>query len=346
MADFSEPRKVLTSDDVLPPVEPPSAGFIVQLFVVPAIIVVIIVMLWMAFHWLDQMGSEPRVYLQQIEQDNANSWFAANKLAEELRTNESLKDDRAVARQLATMLEAQITAAHMDDDKIRLRIFLCKALGEFHVSDGLPALLKAATTQRQPVEDDVRRSAIEAVALLIGNAPQSLARQQLTVEALPTLLAASRDDSPRVREPAAFALGAIGGQQPIARLVEMLGDTHANTRYNAATGLARHGNSACVKVLAEMLDVAELQLDAGEAEGLNQVEVGQARDFKRALIGINGMRAIAQLRKADPQADMTALRTAVQGLLDSKLEGQFTDVSYAMELRAHAGELKKQMTSN
>ena len=38
-------------DDSLPPVEPPSAAFLVQLFLVPGIIVAIIVCVWLAFHW-------------------------------------------------------------------------------------------------------------------------------------------------------------------------------------------------------------------------------------------------------------------------------------------------------
>ena len=42
----------LTTDDgesALPPVEPPSAGFIVQLFVVPALIVLAVVGVWALF---------------------------------------------------------------------------------------------------------------------------------------------------------------------------------------------------------------------------------------------------------------------------------------------------------
>ena len=35
-------------EDLLPPVEPPSAGFLIQLFVVPALIVILIVAAWLA----------------------------------------------------------------------------------------------------------------------------------------------------------------------------------------------------------------------------------------------------------------------------------------------------------
>src|SRR5690242_6222897 len=39
-------------EELLPPVEQPSARFIVQLFVVPALIVVLIVGVWLSFNWL------------------------------------------------------------------------------------------------------------------------------------------------------------------------------------------------------------------------------------------------------------------------------------------------------
>ena len=50
-------------DDALPPVEPPSAGFILQLFVVPGVIVVVVIMIWLMFNWLAHMGTDPRSYV-------------------------------------------------------------------------------------------------------------------------------------------------------------------------------------------------------------------------------------------------------------------------------------------
>ena len=37
----ADPENTISPDDQLPPVEPPSAGFVVQLFVIPALIVLI-----------------------------------------------------------------------------------------------------------------------------------------------------------------------------------------------------------------------------------------------------------------------------------------------------------------
>ena len=43
MADLPQRPAPISPNDALPPVEPPSAGFIVQLFVIPAVIVAIII---------------------------------------------------------------------------------------------------------------------------------------------------------------------------------------------------------------------------------------------------------------------------------------------------------------
>ena len=42
MSNHTPPSRGLSPDDALPPVEPPSAGFILQLFIVPGVIVVVV----------------------------------------------------------------------------------------------------------------------------------------------------------------------------------------------------------------------------------------------------------------------------------------------------------------
>ncbi len=63
MSQFSHSSEPVVPGDVLPPVEPPSAGFILQLFVVPGIIVAIIVMVWLLFNWVARTGNDPREYV-------------------------------------------------------------------------------------------------------------------------------------------------------------------------------------------------------------------------------------------------------------------------------------------
>ena len=49
-------------------------------------------------------------------------------------------------------------------------MFLCRALGEFHVGDGLAGVDRSGRdTQRREEDIDVRRSALEAIALLVSH---------------------------------------------------------------------------------------------------------------------------------------------------------------------------------
>ena len=50
----------------LPPVKAPSAGFLVQLFLIPMIIVSIIVMVWVLFSWIAHMGTDPRDLVRDL----------------------------------------------------------------------------------------------------------------------------------------------------------------------------------------------------------------------------------------------------------------------------------------
>src|SRR6187200_1181568 len=56
----------------LPPVEPPSAGFIVQLFLVPAIIVAAVIGLYLLFGKLAAGDTDWRQLVSDIKSDNPN----------------------------------------------------------------------------------------------------------------------------------------------------------------------------------------------------------------------------------------------------------------------------------
>ena len=74
------------------------------------------------------------------------------------------------------------------------------------------------------------------------------------------------DEDPLIRMQTAFALGKIGTPGAIARLEKMVGDPHADTRYNAAVGLAVHGNAKAIDTLAEMLELEDLAKRAGRVQ--------------------------------------------------------------------------------
>jgi len=285
---------------------------LLQLFIVPGVIVLIIVMVWLLFNWLAHMGDDPHKYVDALRRDNAARWQKAASLANWLRRegNEPVKRDRALASDLAALLEEQIEDGLENRSKsdIKLRAFICKALGEFHVDEGLPVLLSAAVTGRYEEELLVRRAAIESIALLAENVEPkgSLSHPDL----MSTLRKVASDPEAGIRAPAAFALGVVAGEEALQRLEQMLGDGHPAVRYNAATGLARHGRETSLDVLVEMLDPQRIA-------GLKE-EVGSlAQASKRLSIRKNALEAVNQLIARNRDIPTDALLGAVDALLNT-----------------------------
>ncbi|HEX4143436.1 MAG TPA: HEAT repeat domain-containing protein [Pirellulales bacterium] len=315
MSQSPYPSEPDVPGDVLPPVEPPSAGFILQLFVVPGIIVVIIVMVWMLFHWVVRTGSDPHEYVLAMQRENDNSWQAAVNLANALRTpgteGTELRQNAKMAGELAAMLASQIEAGSMKEQALELRYFLCKALGEFEIPTGLDALVKAAGTHRSDEETEVRLAALQAIAVLAENVARIHPGESLaTPEVERVLLEASSDADPRVRSTAALTAGVVGGEELSARLVAMLGDSNPDVRYNAAIRLAAQGDARAADVLAEMLD-------PDESAGVDLEKIAELRPYKRALIVTNALAAGEQLLAKNPAADLSPVRRQLERLLAS-----------------------------
>jgi len=300
-------------DDLLPPVEPPSATFILQLFVVPALIVLIVVGVWLSFSWLVHR-SQPKDLIQGLESSRIARWQRASELADMLRNerNEQLKTDKSAALQLAEILDREIDRGNdeggMENESVTLRYFLCRALGEFHVPDVLPVLLKAATTNRDPREQVVRQGAVEAIAVLSFNLQQLDPPQELPSADLDkTLAQLAADDNDSIRSVTAYTLGRIGTPANLAQLEILVDDPHADTRYNAAVALAHHGNAKAVDTLAEMLDYTEMSSVREEEERSDQM-------MKHTLIMSNAMDAARELARKNPDADLTEITTALEKL--------------------------------
>jgi hypothetical protein len=102
---LSEPKPQQPYDP-LPPVQPPSASFLLQLFLIPLVIVIIIVMVWLLFSWLAHMGSNPQDLVRDIGKVNDASWQRAYNLAELMRKPQyaHLKSDPKLAQELAATL--------------------------------------------------------------------------------------------------------------------------------------------------------------------------------------------------------------------------------------------------
>jgi hypothetical protein len=328
---------------------------------IPLLIVTIVVMLWLLFSWVAHMGRDnARELAKAIVRDDTASWQRAYELADLLHSPDpkhvALRRDAELAQALATFLERDLAqpleknenlfptsratgtysdaqAPHRSDRRARImrRMYLCRSLGSFEIPDGLPALLKAATQENDPVEVQVRFAALEAISTLAVNCGADTIRSN--EEAMRVVLKASSeadDDAPpppaakdgeptlyrphaELRAVAAYALGVIGGKQADERLEQMLHDTYPNARYNAATGLARRGNEKCERVLREMLDPANALAVKDEINPNDQAR-------KRVTVLMNGISGVIHLAEANKQADISPLMAEIEKLATDKLE--------------------------
>lgn len=341
ISDEQPAQKTFSPDQSLPPVEPPSAGFILQLFIIPSIIVAIIAVVWLLFSWLAHMGNSPEKMVQNLERGGDHSWQEAYNLAEELRKpgNQQLRRNTRVAQQLADLLQRHLAESypqgtnHMDrmqrKGAIQLRIFLSRVLGEFEVPEVVDVLVQAANQEEYIAldEDDfgdlqVRRSAIEAIAVLAHHVDRSVLQKNEPLYAVLDEAASSgsnaeadQEQKNKMREVAAFALGVLGGKRNLDRLAMMCSDVETNVRYNAAVGMARHGDLRSVDILLEML-----KLDQTAAVG-DEIDP-TARQWKSNTIFHTALSASSQLAQHNDDYDLSDLRSAVETLIDADVNAQ------------------------
>lgn len=177
-------------DDTLPEVKPPTAGFLIQLFVVPAMIVLVIVLVWLAIKWLTMDAGDPHKYLEQIRTHTRNRWNVALQLATALADPryDSIKLDGAYMAGLADVLAEELDRPSDPSDPMLIRVYLCRALGQFRTSEGLPVLIRAASQQRDAASIEGRIAAVEAIGRLAENI-----RGTLTARLLPQAAKTARE---------------------------------------------------------------------------------------------------------------------------------------------------------
>ena len=299
--------------------EQAGVGSGIRFVLIPLSLVAALVALGLLLGWLVSPSVDPKELIQDLGQDERGNWRKALALANLLRDPDcaEIRRDPDVAKQLALLLGAEIDAAQMDEDRIKLRIFLCRALGEFETARALPELIRAGLAERDPAEIDVRRSAVEAIAVVVSQIGPEQVRDEEAILAM-VLDAGDQfgdrhedaDGRARLRGSAAFLLGVLGGSRALERLVQLLEDPVPDVRYNAATGLARHGRAEAFDVLQEMLDPDRVDAVYGEPSA-------EGREWKRALVMTNAIRAVTQLAERTPSSDFGPLIVRLEHLADA-----------------------------
>lgn len=182
----------------LPPVQPPSGRFIAQLFVIPGLIILVLVLVILAANFLVARDQDPSQFLQRLDSDNADiRWRAANDLAQVLKRGEPAvlrwKADPGFALDLAERLDlafrtlqdeektiaAQIAKITDKDEKEKQLMwrklgtqrdhisFLAAALGEFHIAVGAPVLCDMLKYDTSPdVKSNTQRRRMTLWALM------------------------------------------------------------------------------------------------------------------------------------------------------------------------------------
>lgn len=284
--------------ELLPHVEPPSAGFIVQLFVVPAVIVAAIVGVYLLFGQLASGEQDWRKQLTGIRSENPHvRWRGALGLAQMLQADasadgERLAENRDVAEELAKLLNESIRKASTSEDDLKQQEFLTRTLGLVDVDDvTLPALKLAV----QPEEDsNVRKNALAAMASIASrrNAAGKMFDDSLVVD---DVVSATGEQESVLRHVATFALGLFGSTEANQRLEVLVEHPDLMTRLNAALGLARHKSLRGLQVFESVLDdaqsVQDLPVQAPTADPSDE----SAAVFEQALMLSNTLKALDDL---------------------------------------------------
>src|SRR6516165_12416771 len=91
----------------LPPVEAPSAGFVVQLFVIPAAVVVVVIIVWLLFGKLAGGERDAMEYVQQLRLPHAN-WRLAFELGSLIQNDPAIAGDPKLLGELTDLLSHEL----------------------------------------------------------------------------------------------------------------------------------------------------------------------------------------------------------------------------------------------
>ena len=285
----------------LPPVEPPSAGFIVQLFVVPALIVMAVVGVWALFGKLASSKQDVQKHVAELDGNEHRRWRAALALAQSLKEDqesdkpdaERLSRDRAVAEKLSAMLDRSLESHSGKDSEIKHQEFLSKTLGLLDVDEFvLPVLQKAMAEE---YNREVRKNAIVSVAMIAGRRREA-ALDINDKSIIDALVKYTQDSDVLFRQLSTFALGLCTGDEVTDQLTVLLNNADSKTRFNAAIGLTRQGSTQGLSVFENVLTLA--QKTGKPADPNESLTIDEKERLRMEPYMVNNVfTALADLRK-------------------------------------------------
>lgn len=251
------PPEASTAD--LPPVEPPSARFIVQLFLVPALIVSVIVVLVLFVNWLGSSSRDWQTLVINLDRDNAQRrGRAAHDLAQLLSADHQSDSDTPLSRnpQLATALcrlvdsrLGEVPSSEGQEAIVELTTLL-RLLGLLDAHDVvLPVLNRTIAEGR---DRSLRLTGLYAIAR-IGERAVEAGRPLTAADIVEQVVTVTGDDDLALRRMAVGALGMFDTDVARRQIKVLLGDPDPATRFNAATSLARQGSADGLAVFRRVL---------------------------------------------------------------------------------------------
>lgn len=316
------PPPVLTD---LPPVEAPSAGFIVQLFVIPAVIVAVVIVVWLLFGKLAGGERDAMEYVRMLRSPSAH-WRAAYELASLIQNDPKLANDPKLLGELADLLSHELDQDQSPD----LTRYVALTLGAFTTLDAQthdgrkidPLVpLSKALAPKQPAT--VRAAAAFSLAKHAARLEGKLDRDV----AVNALVETADDQDAELRQIAVYALGFFGGEKAERVLRDHLKDVDCYTRYNAAVALGRRGDTEARGVYREMLSSSDLnkiitlespsekhnKVEAIELEAIQALQTSVDRRPPAPALALSVVEEISKLSKSG----LVSVRNRAQALLNS-----------------------------
>ena len=290
-------------DSLLPPVQPPSAGFIVQLFVVPAVIVTVIIGVYLLFGQLASGEADWRQLVTNVGSENAHvRWRSALDLAQVLQDDalrkekgQHLASSPEVATALTKVLTDLLQKQNLTEEETQQTIYMLKAVGLLDLPEtAVPVLLTAVEGTR---DREVRKQALNSLAVICGRAFVER-KQPVEIPALTTrIIEVSQESELLSRHQATYILGTLTSTEARERLGALLEDPDQMTQVNAAVGFARQNSTQGVPVIERLfVEAADWNLDPSAVKTDEQA----TQHFERVMLVTNGMLAVQNL---SPQLD-------------------------------------------